>query len=182
MTYNKKIKNSRGFSLIEAVLYIGLIAIIVSTAIYFLANLFTTYSKIYAQKEVTVNIQSALNTITQEMKFGKSIYTPTSVFDNDSGQISIETNQNPPTDETKTYVDFYLDNGRVYKKEEDESALPLTSNQVKINILRFTNLSPGSAYPDGAQIFIEGQFNTTNATLAGQTKVNFTTSAIVRYK
>lgn len=172
----------RGFSLIEAVVYIGLIAIIVSTAIYFLTNLFTTYSKIYAQKEVAVNIQDALNTITQEIKFGKGLYTPTSIFDNDSGQLSIETSQNPPTGETVAYVDFYLDNGRVYVKKENQNTLPLTSNQVKINKLKFTNLSPGSAYPNGAQIFIEGQFNTTNMALAEQTKVNFITSAIVRYK
>lgn len=182
MTYNKKNKNARGFSLIEAVVYIGLIAIIVSTAIYFLTNIFSVYGKIYAQKEVAANIQSALDTIIQEIKFGKSIYTSTSVFASDSGQISIETSQNPPTGETKAYVDFYLDNGRIYMKKESQSALPLTSNQVKINKLRLTNLSPGGNAPDGAQIFIEGQFNTTNAILAGQTKVNFTTSAIVRYK
>lgn len=179
---NKKNKNTRGFSLIEAVVYIGLIAIIVSTAIYFLTNIFNVYGKIYAQKEVAKNIQSTLDTIIHEIKFGKSIYTSTSVFASDSGQISIKTNQNPPTGETVTFIDFYLDNGRIYMKKESQNALPLTSNQVKINILRFTNLSPGGAAPDGARIFIEGQFNTTNATLAEQTKVNFTTSAIVRYK
>ncbi|KKQ51478.1 MAG: hypothetical protein US71_C0011G0034, partial [Parcubacteria group bacterium GW2011_GWD2_38_12] len=151
-----------------------------STAIYFLANTFKTYSKIYAQKEVAVNIQYALDMLTEEIRFSKNIYSPTSAFDQDNGQISVETSQNPPTGETTAFIDFYLDNGRIYMKKEGQDTLPLTSNQVKINKLKFTLLNPANA-PEGTQIFIEGQYNSSGA-LQYQSLMDFTTSAIVRYR
>ena len=171
---------SRGFSVIETLIYVAILGVVVSTAIYFLANTFKTYSKIYAQKEVAVNIQYALDMLTEEIRFSKNIYSPTSAFDQDNGQISVETSQNPPTGETTAFIDFYLDNGRIYMKKEGQDTLPLTSNQVKINKLKFTLLNPANA-PEGTQIFIEGQYNSSGA-LQYQSLMDFTTSAIVRYR
>ena len=171
---------SRGFSVIETLIYVAILGAVVSTAIYFLANTFKTYSKIYAQKEVAVNIQYALDMMTEEIRFSKNIYSPTSAFDQDNGQISVETSQNPPTGETTAFIDFYLDNGRIYMKKEGQDTLPLTSNQVKINKLKFTLLNPANA-PEGTQIFIEGQYNSSGA-LQYQSLMDFTTSAIVRYR
>lgn len=173
-------KRERGFTVIETLVYIAILGVVVSTAIYFLANTFKTYSKIYAQKEVAVNIQYVLDAMTEEIKFSKNIYSPTSAFDQDNGQISVETSQNPPVGETTTFIDFYLDNGRIYMKKEGQTELPLTSNQVKINKLRFTLLNPANA-PEGTQIFIEGQYNSSGA-LQDQSLMDFTTSAIIRYK
>lgn len=174
-------RHERGFSLIEAVVYSALLALVVSTAIYFMTSVFDAYKKVFAQREVMSNIQFALDLIAEETKFSKNIYTPTSVFDNDNGQLSIETNQNPPTGETATFVDFYIDNGRIYVKRESQTEVPLTSNQVKINKLRFAYLNPANA-PEGVQILIEGQYNTISASLKDQTLMNFITSAIIRYK
>lgn len=171
----------KGFSLIEAVIYSGLLALVVSFVIYLALNIFNTYSKTIAQSEVMSNIQFAMDTITEETRFAKNIYTPTSAFGQDNGQLSVETQQNPPTGETTGFVDFYLDNGRIYMKKEGQTEIPITSNQTKINKLRFTYLNPANS-PEGAQIFIEGQFNTANANLANQTLMNLTTSAIIRYK
>ena len=171
---------SRGFSVIETLIYVAILGAVVSTAIYFLANTFKTYSKIYAQKEVAVNIQYALDMLTEEIRFSKNIYSPTSAFDQDNGQISVETSQNPPTGETTAFIDFYLDNGRIYMKKEGQDTLPLTSNQVKINKLKFTLLNPANA-PEGTQIFIEGHYNSSGA-LQYQSLMDFTTSAIVRYR
>ncbi|KKQ58971.1 MAG: hypothetical protein US79_C0002G0159 [Parcubacteria group bacterium GW2011_GWC1_38_17] len=156
---------SRGFSVIETLIYVAILGAVVSTAIYFLANTFKTYSKIYAQKEVAVNIQYALDMMTEEIRFSKNIYSPTSAFDQDNGQISVETSQNPR---------------RIYMKKEGQDTLPLTSNQVKINKLKFTLLNPANA-PEGTQIFIEGHYNSSGA-LQYQSLMDFTTSAIVRYR
>lgn len=174
-------RRERGFSLIETIVYIGLLMIIVSVSIYFMINIFSTFNKTFAQKEVMANTQHALDTMTEEIKFSKNIYTPTSVFNQDNGQLSIETIQTPPAGESATFTDFYLDNGRIYEKKESQTAIPLTSNQVKINKLKFTYLNPTNA-PEGVQIFIESQFNTTSPTLIDKTLITFTTSAIIRYR
>lgn len=174
-------EREKGFTLIETIVYSALLMIVISMAIYFMANIFSAYKKVFAQKEVMTNMQSALDLISEETKFAQNIYTPTSIFNNNNGQLSIKTNQNSPTGETSTYADFYLDNGRIYAKREGQTTTPLTSNQVKINKIRFVYLNPADA-PEGAQIFIEGQYNTTSAELRDQTKMNFTTSAIIRYQ
>ena len=174
-------EGERGFSLIEAIVYVGLLSIIVSVSIYFIINIFSTFNKLFAQKEVLTNTQYSLDTITEEIKFAKNIYAPTSVFNQDNGQLSIETIQTPPTGESTTFTDFYLDNGRIYEKKEGQTAIPLTSNQVKINKLNFRYLNPANA-PEGVQIFIESQFNTTIPTLTDKTLMTFTTSAIIRYR
>lgn len=171
----------KGFSMIEAVIYSALLAVVVSTAIYFMTNIFDAYKKVFAQREVMSNVQFALDLITEETRFAKNIYTPTSTFANDNGQLSIETNQNLPTGETATFIDFYLDNGRIYMKRESQTEIPLTSNQVKVGKMRFAYLNPANA-PEGVQIFIEAQFNTTSASLRDQTLMDFTTSAIIRYR
>lgn len=171
----------RGFSLIEAIIYSGLLALVVSFVIYFTLNIFNAYNKAIAQSEVMANIQFAMDTIMEELRFAKNIYTPTSAFNQNNGQLSVETRQNPPFGETAGFVDFYLDNGRIYMKREGQTEIPITSNQTKINKLRFTYLNPANS-PEGAQIFVEGQFNTTNANLANQTTMDLTTSAIIRYK
>lgn len=177
----KFLKKSSGFSLIETVIYAGLLAVIISAVIYSMINIFNTYNRAIAQKEVMADLQFTLDTMTEELKFAKNIYTPTGVFDNDGGQISIETQQNPPSGETAGFVDFYLDNGRIYMKKEGQAEIPISSNRTKITKLNFKYLNPANA-PEGAQIFIEGQLNTQNANLANQTTVNLTTSAIIRYK
>lgn len=174
-------ERERGFSLVETVVYVGLLAIIVSVSIYFMLNIFSAFNKNFAQKAVMANSQHALDAMTEEIKFAKSIYTPTSVFSNDNGQLSIETIQNPPANESATFTDFYLDNGRIYVKREGQTEISLTSNQVKINKLKFTYLNPANA-PEGVQVFLESQYNTTSALLKDQTIANFTTSAIIRYR
>lgn len=144
-------------------------------------NIFTTFNKTFAQKEVLTNTQQAIDTMTEEIKFAKNIYAPTSTFDQNNGQLSIETIQNPPAGESTTFTDFYLDNGRIYEKKEGQATTPLTSNQVKVNKLIFKYLNPSNA-PRGVQISVESQFNTTSPTLKDQTIMTIITSAIIRYK
>lgn len=177
----KYLSCNQGFSLLETIIYISLLMIIVSISIYFIVNIFSTFNKTFAQKEVLTNTQYAIDAMTEQIKFAKNIYVPTSAFDQDNGQLSIETTQNPPTGETTLFIDFYLDNGRIYEKKEGQTAIPLTSNQVKVNKLIFKYLNPSSA-PEGVQLSVESQFNAASPSLIEKTIVTLVTSAIIRYK
>lgn len=177
----KYLPEEQGYSLVETIIYVSLLMIIISTSIYFIITIFSTFNKTFAQKEVIANTQHALDAMTEEIKFSKNIYVPTSVFNQNNGQLSIETIQNPPAGESASFIDFYLDNGRIYEKKEGQATIPLTSNQVKINKLTFKYLNPPNA-PEGVQISIESQFNAQSPSLMEQTIMTFTTSAIIRYK
>ncbi|MEK7453005.1 MAG: prepilin-type N-terminal cleavage/methylation domain-containing protein, partial [Patescibacteria group bacterium] len=88
--------NKRGFSLIEILVYIAVLGIIIATVASFLSDVLKTNSKSSAKQAVSNNITLVSNTISNEIRFAKNIYTPTSFLNSDSGQLSLETELNPP--------------------------------------------------------------------------------------
>lgn len=150
--------SQRGFTLLEMVVYIGLVVIVAGLVINFALSLITSYGKIQASKEAMNNASFALDTVVNEIRQASKIYTPTSDFVSDPGQLSVETSLNPPTNETSTYVDFYVDNNKLYLKRESQSALALTSDRVKVKNLTFTRLTPPNA-PESVKIQIIVGYN-----------------------
>lgn len=147
-----------GFTLVEMTVYVGLLIIIASVLINFSINLIRTYGQIQASKEAMNNASFALDTVVNEIRQASKIYTPTSDFVSDTGQLSVETSLNPPTNETSTYVDFYVDNNKLYLKRESQSTLALTSDRVKVKNLTFTRLTPPNA-PESVKIQITVGYN-----------------------
>jgi type II secretory pathway pseudopilin PulG len=153
------VHNQKGFTLLEMVVYIGLVVIVAGLVINFALSLITSYGKTQASKEAMNNASFALDTIVNEIRQASKIYSPTSVFaPTDPGQLSLETLLNPPANETSTYVDFYVDNNKLYLKRESQSALALTSDRVKVKNLTFTRLTPPNA-PESVKVQITVGYN-----------------------
>jgi len=128
-------KNS--FTLIEILVYILVLSIVSGALVTATLRLVEFYNITRFNREVLINAHSGLDNILSEIRYSSSVYTPTS----SANQISLETNLNPPSGETKTYVDFYLDNGRLCIKREEQDPQPLTSEKVEVNNLSFNYLS-----------------------------------------
>ena len=153
------VHNQKGFTLLEMVVYVGLVVIVAGLVINFALSLITSYGKIQASKEAMNNASFALDTIINEIRQASKIYSPTSVFaPTDPGQLSLETLLNPPTNEAGTYVDFYVDNNKLYLKRESQSALALTSDRVKVKNLTFTRLTSPPA-PESVKVQITVGYN-----------------------
>ncbi len=131
-----KIINNKGFTLIEALVYIFILAIASTVIIIGILKLVETYNITRFEREVLVNSRSGLDNILSELVFASSVYIPTS----SGAQISLQTSLNPPSDEIRTYTDFYLDNNRLYLKKEGQEAQALTSEKVQVTDLNFTYL------------------------------------------
>lgn len=131
------LKNKFGFTLPEVLVYLAIFALIFIAVISYSLNLLKSYNKFLAKRELQISAIRAMDSIISEIKFAKSVYTPTSVFDSDNGQLSLETKINPPQDESSTYNDIYLDNYRIYIKKEGSDAQAITSEKVKITSLKF---------------------------------------------
>ena len=107
-----------------------------------------TYAQVTG--DLISNARGAVDTMAQEVRFGASIYTPTSRLGTTAptlGQLSLETTRNLPTGESTTYVDFYVDAGRLYRKRENGAAEILTSERVTVQNLSFTSLNASSRSP-----------------------------------
>lgn len=141
------------------VVYIGLVVIVAGLVINFALSLLTSYGKIQASKEAMNNAQVALDAAVREVKHASKVYTPTGAFSpTDPGQLSLETPLDPPAGEASTYVDFYVDNNKLYLKRESQSALALTSDRVKVKNLTFTRLTPPNA-PEAVKVQITVGYN-----------------------
>lgn len=169
----------RGFTLIETVIYVSIVTIVSSILLLTVLNNLAAYNKAESQQNIFQNVNDALATIMSEIKYAKSVYTPTSVLNADAGQLSLETVAGVPTGEETTFVDFYLDNGVIYQKKEGEATLALTSDRVVITQLRFTDMSSGTKHSVTAQI--RGHINTSAGSGAGNTAaITLTSSAALR--
>lgn len=174
-----KLKAERGFTLIEMLFYAAIVSAIAGVLTLSVANNLKAYSKAEARQNILVNANDALRLIIDEIKYAKSIYTPTSVFGSNSGQLSLETALNVPAGETTTYVDYYLDGGRIYEKRESQTASPLTSDRVTVTSLLFTD-SIATTTKDSITVQIRAKINTPNSLVENQASTTVQSTAAIR--
>lgn len=129
----------RGFTLIEILIYIAILAIIISAVSSFFLWQINSGAKSRAIREVQHNTEQALSIMTKEIREAKSVYTPTSVFNVNLGQLSLET--------ATSYVDFFLCGIQLCQKKESQDPIALTSESVQINNLIFNYIATTSTVP-----------------------------------
>lgn len=140
-------RSQSGFTFIEMLIYTGLLAVIGVSLTLFASRIIRQNAHAQLTTRTLDNTQSAMATITQEIRQSSGIYTPTSTLDTSPGQLSLISALNVPTDEIQTYVDFYIDDDRLYRKREESSAELLTSERVRITNLTFDLLNEGASSP-----------------------------------
>ncbi len=134
-------KEQKGYSLIEAIVYVGILAFIVLAVYSFFLWSARANAKVKATRKTLANARMAMEIMTREIKEAKSIYTPTT---STSTQLSLETTKYLPAGEETTYIDFYLCGTRLCLKKENQSPVALTSDAVEITDLKFIKITPAS--------------------------------------
>ena len=172
-----KVKHDRqGFTLIEVLVYstiFVIIGVVVSSYFIQIVNV-TEVSR--RSRESNDNAQRAMSVITQEIRHATAVYTSTSVFTTNPGQLSLETPRDLPTDENTTYVDFYLDDEGIYLKREGQVEELITSEKVKVTNFTFTHLTGGVDSSVQVNLTIEYK----DATPGPKTPVTLTQTASLR--
>ncbi len=138
-------KKEAGTTLIEFVIYIGIVAILSATSVVFLSALMRGYAVVRAEKQLSQDTAVVFERMFNEARHARLIYTPTSTFGTSASQVSFRTSLNPPTDETFTYVDYYVDNSVLYEKREGLNPIALTGANTRVTNFNVTRLTAGSA-------------------------------------
>lgn len=143
---SSRLRGSSGISLLEIVIYVGLLVLVtVATALFFISIL-RSFHVVRGEQAAVLNAALALRAAELEIRHADNVYTSTSVFNNDSGQLSLRTPRLAPTDHTFAYVDFYLDNGVLYERRDNGSpAVSLTSGDVNVSVFRIERFTSGTA-------------------------------------
>lgn len=171
--------SNQGFTLIEMVIYVATLAIVAGVILVFLFQALGVNETSRRTREAVDNAKRALDVIAQEIRHASSVYTPTSIFGTNPGQLSLETVRDLPADEVATYVDFYIDNQRLYIKRESQSNFLVTSEKVRVTNLTFTNLS-GTAYNPSVRVQITVEYDAAVSGSAPKNAVTLSTTASLR--
>jgi len=152
-------KHQKGFTLIESIVYISILAIIVLVTSSFF--LWINKSNIKAEA-IKNNVQCADNimkTIVYEIQSAESIYSLNSVLENDLGQISLKTNSFIVSGEDFGFIDFFLCNeDRICMKKDGQNSVFLSSEDVSVKKLRF-ELSENNKSEPTITIELETEYN-----------------------
>ena len=136
-------KKNRGISLIEIIVYVGLLgmlAVFVSNSLIQIAG---AYQRVQSEREVLANARTALSRVTSSAAAAREIYAPTSKFNSDAGQISFVTTAGATPGHVTAYLDFWLDNGVIFSRSEGGATSAVTAASVRIKKLRFERIVQG---------------------------------------
>lgn len=154
MNLKSQIPNLKnGFTLIEVVVYVGALGILVLA----LSNLTLSTIKGYRLAKIRENLATSADIVTgtflRESRNAFKIYTPTSIFNSDSGELSLITGfQTTNKTEPITYVDIYLAGGRVWLKRENEQPQALTGDDLEV--IQFKLLSAEESLFEGVRMYL----------------------------
>jgi type II secretory pathway pseudopilin PulG len=132
-------KKRAAFTLVEFLIYFGLISILVSAITVFTVDIVRTRTKAQVISEVEQNVRFSMLRILRATRRASAIDTGGSTFDSDAGVLSLnqdETAKNPTV--------FDLSGGALRIKEGAGAATPITSPDVTVTRLRFSKDSLGS--------------------------------------
>ena len=176
-----KHKNNKksGFTLVEMLMYVAIITIVGSVIVVFIPQLTRKNAYLQAKSEVLDNMTSAIGIMAREIKHSSTVYAPTTVFAVSPGQLSLETYYNTIPTEDTTFVDFYLDDNRLYVKREEQEAELLVSDKIKITSLIFTNLNAGGNYPV-IRIVLTASYDSPSQEVLEQSRITLTSTVSAR--
>lgn len=124
----------KGFTLIELLIYIAILGLVLASMIGFFWNNILGNIKEKSYQEVQQNGRFALTKITQETKKAIGINSPLPGFSSSSLSLAMPDFQQNPTV-------FSLNGEKLVISQGASGLIELTSDQVKITSLQFTNLS-----------------------------------------
>ena len=151
MRYNKE-KNKKdehryqwlsGISLIESVVYVGILGIISIFIINSLITIVGTYQRASAEREVLSNARLIMETITKNIAYAQEVYAPTSRFNTDTSQLSLVTPFDTLPEHTTTYLDYWSDGNRLFMREEGKATTTLSSATVQVKQFRVQRIVQG---------------------------------------
>ncbi len=133
----------QGIFLIEVIIYIAILGGLSVLIVNFLLQVTGVYHRARAEREVLSNARLLLETINKTVSQAREVYVPTSRFNADLGQLSLSTAIGAQLEHTTAYVDFWVDNGRLWTRQEGGVNTALSAATVRVNKFRIERIVQG---------------------------------------
>ncbi len=145
--------SNAAFTLVESLIYIGIVSIVVTGIVVFSITISNTRTKTYVVQEVQANTRVALDIIEREVRTADGIITASSSFGIDPGRLVLR-KADPQADPTVIYLEE--DDGHLMLQQGESDPLHLTSKSINITELVFQNISSSS---DRVRISLMAEFD-----------------------
>lgn len=186
MTFNSPVilligdnMKSKGFTLLELLIYIAIIAFVITAVSALLLWGIRMRAKAKITDEVSRQADRAMAIMLREVREAQSVYTPTSVFFASPGQLSLQSAKYVTAGEGVGYIDFFLCGSRLCLKKEGQNPVAFTSENVAIDELVFSPVG-GSADPSAVRISLTLRYNSPAQQPAYTGSVTLQSSATIR--
>ncbi len=158
-------RSQLGFTLVEMVLYVSICSILLITLSTFLSFLLSARVRSQAITEVNQQGFQVMNLVTQTIRNGRSIQTPS--IGVSSSTLSLTTG-----DALLNPTIFNLSSSTLKIKEGSKTAVSLTNGRVKVSALLFQNVSSASS----TEKIIRISYTIDYINLDGRSEYSFTKS------
>jgi competence protein ComGC len=173
-------KNSRGFALVEVIIYIAVLSVIMLVIATFFLWVNKASTKAAVMEETLNNANKVMEMIVYEIKISQEIYQPTSIFASDIGQLSLKTTEFKPDGESATIIDFFICNdNRICLKKESQNPIFLTSESVSVEKLKFDLVFNDELEPS-VSVDLQVDYNGPSEKPEHQHSVNLKTTTTLR--
>lgn len=162
-------KFQQGFTLIELLLYLGIVVVVISVASVITFNVLFSRAKVMAIREVTQNARLSMDKVSQEVRNADSITSPSSGKASSTLEITKEGKQ----------ITFDKENGTLVVERGGNSPVALTSNEVEVTELKFSDVSYSDT-PRTIRIHMKFNFNTNSNLREYEFEEDFYTTASLR--
>jgi len=126
-------KVQKGFTLIEVLIYITIIGVVVSGFIAFALSINSSRAETYVVQEVQANARVALDLISQKIRLADDVVSPSE--GNSASSLELDMPNPGPN------LTFSVTDGVLGIAEEVGDPTPITSDEVNVSNLTFTNLA-----------------------------------------
>jgi prepilin-type N-terminal cleavage/methylation domain-containing protein len=169
--------NQKGFTLVELLIYLAIMGVVAVSLVQFGLSVMAARSKTYVAQEVQANARLALEMMSRKIKMASGVNTGASVFKSDPGVLSLVI-VDGTKDTNPTVFDLDGDDGRLQMTEGSGPTGYLTSDEVKVTSLMFTDLT-GNGDQENIKIEMSIAYDSTNDVIYGYAK-DYQTSVSVR--
>ncbi len=168
----KTFKNKAGFSLVEMLIYIGLLAVTFTAVVAMLVNMTVTYRSLKVSKDIDLSAFTAIERISNEIKLADSINV---------GQSNLATTTSPSlsldsytSGGSSTIIKFFLSGNTLRISEGGVDKGALTASTTKVTRLIFYSVSTTTTQAIKAEMWLS------SGTTTNYKQEKFYTTAVLR--
>ncbi len=139
-----KIKNNKGFTVVEIIAYFSILAIVSTLVITSIINLFKNYNIVKINQEIEYNAISILDKLTRDVRDANKINIQNSSFSVAQGSVSLDISSSTNSLITNN-VKFYLENNKIKYMQDSVYFGNLSTNSVTVSSFKIFYINASSS-------------------------------------